>query len=77
MNREEYGGYVIDARPSQLADDGNWSTDFYIERHDGDHVNKRHYSGTLTFETKEKAIQHCLAMGTWIIDGVYPGCSAP
>jgi hypothetical protein len=76
-NRAGFKGYVIDARPFQLADDGSWSSDFNIERHDGDDVNERHYSGALTFETKEEAVKHCLRLGAQIIDGVYPHCSAP
>jgi hypothetical protein len=75
--RAGYQGYVIEAHPFQLADDGRWSTDLNIERHDGEGVSVAPYSGALTFATKDEAIQHCLGLGAQIIDGAYPGCVAP
>ena len=75
--RAPHQGYVIQARPHQLADDGRWSTDLDIERHHGEGVKVCRYSGALTFETKDEAIEHSLGLGAQIIDGVYPGCVAP
>jgi len=75
--RAAYQGYVIEAHPYQLADDKRWSTDLNIERHYGEGVSVRPYSGTLTFTTKDEAIKHCLGLGAQIIDGMYPGCVAP
>jgi hypothetical protein len=76
-NRAAYKGYIIDAHPYQLADDGRWSTDLNVERHNNEGVNVSQYSGALTFGTKDEAIQHCFGMGAQIIDGEYPGCNAP
>ncbi len=75
--RAAYKGYVIDARPHQLADDGRWSRDVYIERHDKEGVRVHHYMGAATFETRDEAIRQCIGFGAHIIDGVYPGCVAP
>jgi hypothetical protein len=75
--RAPYKGYVIDARPHQLAADGRWSRDIYIERHDSEGVKVNHYMGAVTFETKDEAIQQCIGFGVQIIDGTYPGCIAP
>lgn len=75
--RVPYKGYVIDARPHQLADDGRWSRDLYIERRDSEGVKVHHFIGAVTFETKDEAIQQCIVLGAQIVDGVYPGCVAP
>ena len=69
--RAAYKGYVVNARPHQLADDGRWSTDLVIERHFGSGVDVVPFYGELTFETADEAIQHCLGLGAQIIDGVY------
>lgn len=77
MSRAEYQGYVIDARPHQLADDGRWTVNIEIERHHSDGIESRGYSAANTFETKEEAIGHCLNFGRQIIDGKVDGCVAP
>lgn len=77
MARAEYQGYVIDARPHQLADDGRWTINIEIERHHGDGIESTAYSAANTFETKEEAIGHGLNFGRQIIDGKVNGCVAP
>jgi len=68
---------VIDASPHQLADNGRWTTDVTIERHDGASVTTCQFSASRTFETKEEAIRHCINFGRQIIDGQVAGCVAP
>jgi hypothetical protein len=75
--RAAYEGYIMEARPQQLAKDGRWATEVVLERHYGSGVNVCPYYGQLTFETKDEAIRHSLIVGAQIIDGVYPGCVAP
>ena len=77
MTRAEYQGFVIDARPHQLVDDGRWSLAISIERHHGDGDTVLSYSAADTFETKEEAIDYCLNFGRQIIDGKVDGCVAP
>jgi hypothetical protein len=69
MSRAEYRGFIIEARPHQLADDGRWTTTIEIVRHHGDSVESKGYSAGNTFATTEEATHHCLTFGRQIIDG--------
>jgi len=53
MSSKAYKGYVIEAAPHQLADDGRWTLDINIERHEDDRIDVRPYSAANTFDTKE------------------------
>jgi hypothetical protein len=77
MERSDYKGYIIEARPQQLVDDGRWTMDVNIERHDGERVNLRGYSADNSFETRDDAIRHCINFGRQIIDGEVAGFVAP
>jgi hypothetical protein len=67
--RVTYNGHIIEAHPHLLRNDGRWSTDFDIERHDGSGYYVRPYSGERTHDTPDAAIEHCLRLGSLIIDG--------
>lgn len=60
--RVAYKGYIIEAQPSQLADDLRWILSITIERHEGDRVIE---------------LPHCINFGRQIIDGQVPSCTAP
>jgi hypothetical protein len=77
MDRLTYEGYVIEATPHQLADDGRWTLNFNIERHEDDHTKVRPFSASNTFETRAEALRHCLNFGRQIIDGQVVSCVAP
>ena len=77
MERVQYRDYVIEANPHELHDDGRWSMDIVLERHDGSGIEVRPYTGANTFATKEEAIRHCINFGRQIIDGQIRGCMAP
>lgn len=77
MERVEYKGYVIEANPHELADDGRWTTNIAIERHDDEGVMAHQFSAANTFASKEEATAHCINFGRQIIDGQVPGCQAP
>ena len=77
MDKATYEGYVIHARPQQLARDGRWSTNLQIWRDDGRALTLVPYSAANTYDSKEEATWHSLNFGRQIIDGEVPGCSAP
>jgi hypothetical protein len=77
MERVQYKGHVIQARPFQLADSGRWSLDITIERDTGDEVIVRPFSASNEFENRDEAVRHCINFGRQIIDGEVPGCAAP
>jgi hypothetical protein len=75
MDRLKYKGYIIKAKPYQLAKDKSWTININIERHTGSAVTVRNFSAANTFPTEEEAIQHCFIFGKQIIDGKAEGCS--
>jgi hypothetical protein len=70
-----YKGYVIEARPHQLADLGDWTIDISIWRHTESESKTRSFSCGNTLKTKAEAINHCMHFGKQIIDGRYSDCS--
>lgn len=77
MKRENYEGYVIDVNPQQLADDGRWTVNVTIERHDDGGVEECTCSASKTYETKDEASLHGFNFARQIIDGKAIGCVAP
>lgn len=77
MNRMPYKGYIVEAHPHQLAENGHWTTNINIEKHTGDAVTSVNYSAGNTFETRDEATAACLQFGRRIIDGEIPKCSPP
>ncbi len=54
--RHGYKGFVIEASPHELKDGSGWTTDFFIEEHDGSGVNVTQFVLTPKFGTQEEAI---------------------
>lgn len=54
--RHGYKGFVIEAAPHELKDGSGWTTDFFIEEHDGSGVNVTQFVLTPKFGTREEAI---------------------
>jgi len=59
MNRLNYRGYFIEARPDQLQA-GGWHINVLIERHTGADVRVRSISAGNIFIYEDEAIAHCL-----------------
>lgn len=74
--REDYAGYVIDAKPVQRRDSGEWTVEITIEKHHGDRVEARPFSaGKPTFKTLEDAQRASIDFGKRIINGEFKGLS--
>jgi hypothetical protein len=73
MNEKIYRGYVIEAKPEQLVENKQWTTDITIWKHSGGKSTDKPYSASNTFNTKEEAIEHCFNFGKQIIDKMEKG----
>ncbi len=75
MSELQYKGYVINARPEQLAKNNEWTVEGYIEKHRGGIVLDKPFSDLKTFPSKEEATERCFNFGKQIIDGQVKNCS--
>ncbi|MFC1746249.1 CV_2116 domain-containing protein [Candidatus Riflebacteria bacterium] len=66
----EYKGYIIEAKPDELANNKGWTTEAYITKKFNDiQIITKQFSATNIFKTKEKGIKFSLLYGKQIIDG--------
>lgn len=74
--KEDHAGYVIETKPNQLSDSGEWTVEVTIEKHHGDRVETRPFSaGKPTFKTREDAQRASIVLGKKIINGEFPDFS--
>jgi hypothetical protein len=65
--------YILEACPQQLADGRTLALS--IEHHTGGSVDVQNFSASNTFETREKAVPHCINFARQIVDGKVPRTS--
>ena len=75
MDGVPYKEYLIEAKPYQLAESGEWTINIDIWRERGNKIKKTTFSAGNTFRTKEEAIEHCIHFGSQVIDGEIDNCS--
>jgi hypothetical protein len=68
MKRENYNGFVIEARRSELQNDLGWSPLLRIEKHDSRGVTAKEIAVMGIYKTESEAIESALAHGRKCID---------
>ena len=75
FDRVQYNGYEIDVVPHKLADEPSWTTNIYIWKHKDNCTLIRNFSAGNLWNTKRKAMRHCLDFGRKIVDGQMANCT--
>lgn len=75
MDGVPYREYLIEAKPYQLADSGEWTINIDIWLRHGNQDKKKNFSAGNSFKTKDEAIQHCIHFGKQVIDDEIDNCS--
>lgn len=65
----QYKGYIVKAKPYQLAESGQWTVNVIIGKHHGGSYSEKPYYAKNAYPTEEGAIKHPLNFGRQIIDG--------
>jgi hypothetical protein len=68
MKRENYGGFVIEARSSELQNNLGWDSMFTLEKHDGQGVTVTTFYLPNPYGSEEEGIAAALAHGRKKID---------
>jgi len=56
------GKYCVRACPEELADGVGWSEHYFIEEHQGGHIDEYIYTGRGTHATRDAAVQACFKL---------------
>jgi len=75
MESMDYKGYRIESCPSQHSATDTWRARIFISWEPHDANSTRSFSPNETYQTREEADLHGLALGELIVDGKIPGLS--
>lgn len=69
--RQSYKGYIIEAMTFELRGDLGFSSEFYVEKCDGEGVTATRFVMPGIYQDGQRAIQACMQAGRQKIDAGY------